>query len=419
MAIYKIQAPDGTVLRIEGPDDASEQDVMQAAQEQYSQRTKASETKVSPEDQAKRDAGRVEILKQELAKANARAQQGDERAAGDVAALVRELRRAGVNVSSSPRAAQEPSTADTLRQKLAALEQAGANPLEAARGINPVEAAQLGASGIAAAGGYKASPVLGRMVQRAQEAGQRPPFSAPGTPMAPPVPPAGGLIPTDPQNVRIQTGTIVDDTTGRARQTGYTERTAQEAARRQELARIQQELVAKRLVPPGNPMAQMPGMTSTPGGILVPSSTVYPTAPPIAPPAAPPRVSPLTQVSEMFRTIGRTGANLFADVMRSRAMGALGAGSAAYQGMEALKQLRAGQDEEAALSGMGALGGALMVIPTVPTALVGGALSAAPYAYRRYKQIRAEPPPQKPTEEELIRAQRPAFTPQRSGLRIQ
>lgn len=246
------------------------------------------------------------------------------------------------------------------------------------------EVAQAGA-GAAAAYGYskaraKLPGIAERVSGRVSEAATRPVGARP------PMPSAGGLIPTDPQNVRIQTGTVGDEgTTGRARQTGYMERTAQEAARRAELARIEQELIARRVIPPGNVMAQMPGMTSTPGGILAPSSAVYPTQPP-APPA-PPR-APLAQ---MAQTAGRTGANLLADLLRSRLMGALGAGSTAYQGIEALKQLREGNIEEGALSGVGALGGALSMIPTLPTAVVGGGLSIAPYIYRKLRQQRQMP----------------------------
>lgn len=354
--IYQVEAPDGRIISVEGPEGASDEDIIKFAQSQY-----RAETKISPEVQAERDKGRAAIILQELGKATD---------PEDKAALRRELARMGIKV---PEAA-----ADAARAKIAEFERQALSP-----DIDPAQAAQLGASGIAAAGGYKASPIIKKGLEAVSEASQRPAFAQPGTTPRAPAAPAGGLIPTDPQNVRIQSGTTVDDTTGRARQTGYTERTAQEAARRQEMARIQQELIARRLIPPGNPMAQMPGMTSTPGGVMVPSGAVYPTTP-SAPP--PPKVSPLTQVSETFRTIGRTGANLFADIMRSRAMGALGAGSAAYQGLEALKHLKAGRDEEAALSGAGALGGALMMIPTLPTTMVGGALSAAPYLYRKAQQ---------------------------------
>ena len=461
-AIYRVEAPDGSILRIEAPDDASEEEVLRAAREQFTPKSQVSapknkpriEAKISPEEQAERDAIRIEILKKELAKAQ---KQGN---TGDVEALIRELERAGVDVSPAPPKTvevQEPSTADLLRQKLMALEQKIPTEIsEMMEGpVSPeaIQAAQLGASGIAAMGGYKASPVLGAMVKRVAEASQRPAFSAPGTPPVAPAAPVAAttapLQPTPSQPAARATGSgSAVFNYGKA--FGLSDIEAAKALDMTKQAGGAHDLATQRRLALNRIQNLFPTemYTERPSGIMVPEQGAgrgprasYSYQQPVAPspevpqgrpgglsalpprqaipPVPAPSVSPLSQVSDMFRTIGRTGANLLADVLRSRYMGALGAGSAAYQGMEALKQLRAGQDEEAALSGMGALGGALMVIPTVPTALVGGALSAAPYAYRRYKQIRAEPPPQEPTEEELIRAQRPAFTPQRSGLRIQ
>jgi hypothetical protein len=63
---------------------------------------------------------------------------------------------------------------------------------------------------------------------------------------------------------------------------------------------------------------------------------------------------------------------------------------AVYEGLEALKQLRAGNEKEAALSGIGALGGITSMIPTIPTAIIGGGLSAIPSLYRAYKSANPE-----------------------------
>jgi len=103
-------------------------------------------------------------------------------------------------------------------------------------------------------------------------------------------------------------------------------------------------------------------------------------------PVTPPQPSPLAQVQQLFGKIGQTSASLMSDVLKSRAMGALGGASAAYQGFEALKNLYEGNLEEAALSGLGAVGGGMMMVPTVPTTVLGGALSAAPYLYRKAKE---------------------------------
>lgn len=90
-----------------------------------------------------------------------------------------------------------------------------------------------------------------------------------------PAPGGGGGIPTDAQNQRVQLGTVDESgTTGRQRM-GFNERTAAEAARREELARVQDELRRKGVLTDKNVLAEAPGMTTTKGGIQVPASTVY------------------------------------------------------------------------------------------------------------------------------------------------
>jgi hypothetical protein len=56
---------------------------------------------------------------------------------------------------------------------------------------------------------------------------------------------------------------------------GFNERTAAEAARREEVAKVQQELVRKGVLTDKNVLAEAPGMTTTKGGIQVPASAVY------------------------------------------------------------------------------------------------------------------------------------------------
>ena len=97
----------------------------------------------------------------------------------------------------------------------------------------------------------------------------------PGAAPAPAAPGGGGGIPTDAQNQRVQLGSVDEaGTTGRQRM-GFNERTAAEAARREELARVQEELRRKGVLTEKNVLAEAPGMTTTKGGIQVPASTVY------------------------------------------------------------------------------------------------------------------------------------------------
>lgn len=97
----------------------------------------------------------------------------------------------------------------------------------------------------------------------------------PGAAPAPAAPGGGGGIPTDAQNQRVQLGTVDEaGTTGRQRM-GFNERTAAEAARREELARVQEELRRKGVLTDKNVLAEAPGMTTTKGGIQVPASAVY------------------------------------------------------------------------------------------------------------------------------------------------
>lgn len=97
----------------------------------------------------------------------------------------------------------------------------------------------------------------------------------PGAAPAATPPGGGGGIPTDAQNQRVQLGTVDESgTTGRQRM-GFNERTAAEAARREELARVQDELRRKGVITDKNVLAEAPGMTTTKGGIQVPASAVY------------------------------------------------------------------------------------------------------------------------------------------------
>ena len=92
--------------------------------------------------------------------------------------------------------------------------------------------------------------------------------------------------------------------------------------------------------------------------------------------------------------------------------GVLGGAGAGFGGQEAFDRYSKGDKPGAYLAGVGALGSAASVIPTIPTRVLGGALAtASPAALAvldRVRKVQAEPT-QQPTQSELQQAQQPAF----------
>jgi len=88
-------------------------------------------------------------------------------------------------------------------------------------------------------------------------------------------PTAGGLPGTPSQVARIQAGTMGDlGTTGQARMTGFNLETAQKSAAEKQMADVIERLKARGIAPDSakNVLANAPGMTSTPAGVLTPKS---------------------------------------------------------------------------------------------------------------------------------------------------
>lgn len=88
-------------------------------------------------------------------------------------------------------------------------------------------------------------------------------------------PAAGGLPGTPSQVARIQAGTMGDlGTTGQARMTGFNTETAQKAAAEKQMADVIERLKARGIAPDSakNVLANAPGLTSTPAGVLLPKS---------------------------------------------------------------------------------------------------------------------------------------------------
>jgi len=92
----------------------------------------------------------------------------------------------------------------------------------------------------------------------------------------PPTTGGGGGIPTEAQHEQVQLGKVDEKTGATGRQKmGFNERTAQEAARREQISKTQQALQRQGVLTEKNVLAEAPGMTTTKGGIQVPSSAVY------------------------------------------------------------------------------------------------------------------------------------------------
>jgi hypothetical protein len=225
--------------------------------------------------------------------------------------------------------------------------------------------------------------------------------------------PAGGMPSTAPvepsaQSSRIMQGGQGDPlgTTGRARQEGYNTETARRAAVANEMKATNPQ--ARQV------LANAPGMTSTPSGVLYPSAEMRPTAGPrpqpsplkvrggapyqppppdiggVRPNAGPamgqPVPSPAGALPSQKPSMARQAINmgrraLDIPVLSPSATGALGGYGAVTMADDASQRYKRGDFLGAGISGIGALGSAAAVIPHPLTRGVGGGLAlAAPMA---------------------------------------
>jgi hypothetical protein len=223
--------------------------------------------------------------------------------------------------------------------------------------------------------------------------------NVPAAPAAAPM--QGGLGVPEPnanQSTRILQGTTGDEgTTGRARQQGYNEQTAQQAAQRKEMDKLLSQLKSTGAVANDAPavFAQNPGMTSTPSGVVYPRSEPAQTLGPRGPegqvgftkPPPPPPPSMLSRASSGLDYVG----NLFTSMMRPIETIARHAGpplalaGAAGSGVGIAQQFRKPSDQRDYL-GMGLdaaniVGSGMMFTPAAPLggAIAGGAAAAQEY----------------------------------------
>jgi hypothetical protein len=230
----------------------------------------------------------------------------------------------------------------------------------------------------------------------------RAPAGALPTAAPPGVAPSGGALTPEPsaQSTRIMQGGQGDPlgTTGRARQEGYNTETARRAAVANEIKATNPQ--ARQI------LANAPGMTSTPSGVLYPTTEMRPTlgprgqrTPQMAPdiggvrpggpnmgpssftPTAPQGALPAQKPSLARQAINMGRKAMDIPVLGPATTGALGGFGAVTEASDAAERYKRGDMLGAGISGLGALGAATAVIPHPVTRVVGGGLAmAAPMA---------------------------------------
>lgn len=163
---------------------------------------------------------------------------------------------------------------------------------------------------------FSAASPSARAVRTAPTAPAPAPMTAPmGAPAA------TGRSVTD----QILQGTIEDGATGRARTTGFNVQTAQEAARQRQMAELIEEMRRRGVVGQSakDLFASLPGMTSTPSGVLTPRAEAPTTAGPRPAPAAPLMGPPEPPTTGGYTMQQRPGALQQAAGMAKRGMGAI------------------------------------------------------------------------------------------------
>lgn len=260
-----------------------------------------------------------------------------------------------------------------------------------------------------------------RLGELQRELSQIPPEARTAPALTPGAPAVSLDVPEAPEGQtgleRQLQGTIDDGQTGRARQTGYSELTAQRAARQREQAGVEAALRRRGVISGPSPFATAP-IASSPTGILVPPGVAEEAAIPAAQAAAQSQ-----QANRLERQIEETRRNLsvtqsvLAELGR-RAPGPLARvgsmfrtpaakmipGAAAGLGYEETRRRLAEEDYPgAALSAAGALGSGIMALPIAPTTPplavlkgagatlgYGGGLGLLLYDLMRHKQAQRE-----------------------------
>lgn len=221
---------------------------------------------------------------------------------------------------------------------------------------------------------------------------------------------APGVMPGQDEISRILQGTTQDGATGRARSTGFNIETAQQAARAKEAERLFGALQQSGTVSQTAPqvLANAPGLTATPSGVVVPRSVNIP------PTTAPVKPSGLEQVTRMFASMASPVARMASTTARYLAP-PLALAGAAGEGAQFVQEARKPELDypQMLLSGLGALGGTMAAfggaplgVPMALTAPVGRDILSKFREQQRLAQIN---PPAPPSETEVEQASKPAF----------
>lgn len=209
---------------------------------------------------------------------------------------------------------------------------------------------------------------------------------APAT-AAPPPP-----IPTDPMHTRQMQGTTEAGTTGRARQQTYNVGTSQQSAAAKQQAEVIEQLKRQGVVSGDakSLLAKAPGLTSTPSGVLLPSSQVYADVPPTqgttpTPPPPQQRPSPLSRGAQALSRGVNIGYRAFPG-----AAGALAGLGTAELGQQAYSRFSEGDVLGGILASVGAGSSAFSLFPfpvtRVPSTLLAVASPLALLAYDKMKE---------------------------------
>lgn len=369
--IYKVQAPDGTILKIQGPEGASESEINEFASQAYKAQSKT-------EGGDSRKSDRVMILQDEYQKAYQRMTMAEDiasnsptkenkdvlnRAMLDVDALRRELINAGGEAAlpeiTQAEPIQAPVTPASEQDFQAQKARIAADALAAGAGAAIAKGAEMGSHGAQAVSALRQLPELLKNA------------------------PQGAAGPSSGAKWLQNWGGIAKE--------GFQGGVPEAAGQYQKMkpqGQVMGALGKKGLVPP---QPVQPGVFT--GGQLSISGQ---------PPAAP-APGPLSQAGGMGkRALGVvTGSPLLS--------GALGGLSAAESGQEFMKRYQDKDIPGMMISGAGVGGGALQMFPHPAARGLGAGLSAAsPLTMYLYDKLRGKTE-MPPTPEEIQRASRPAF----------